>query len=598
MNKILAVVTLVVSLVVSLNANSVLGPIPIYLNTEYRTESPVIGSIASTIKLDKADIEATGANSFVELLATIPSVGFVYPQGNVAALFLRGTNSEHTLVLIDGVKVHDVSSTNGAAGNALEAIPLAQIERIEIVKGPYSSLYGSGAIGGIIQIFTKKGSGYNNIGVSIGSNNSKKINFSSSSKGDKGFINFNLSKYQTNGISARVDNTEKDETDNQSVGFKIAYNLSAKTDFIIDFLSAKANTEYDDCFNSNNCLSVKNLDKFTLKINQKIQDNWSASLNFSEINQDRDDAGYKPEYKTKDISLLNAINLSNALLNIGFSKVDDTTNSNFSTEKSLSSKDIFAQWQKNIANFDVNTGVRFINHSDFGKETVYNIGIAKQLNNGVKLTGSYGTAFRSPTIYEVNFALTTNLQPESSKNTEIGIEKQHDWGLSSIKFYKNNIKNLITYSDPNNDSNAPAYEQSDDFYFNEDKLNIKGIELGISTKIKNYDINFSHNYVNSKLNNANTQSARRAKNTSDLSISKAYNKFNLRLQVVKKSSTIDNDGSNLSGYTLVNLSSNYNYNNKTKIFLNINNAFNKNYTLAKGYNQLGRTVNLGLNYKF
>ena len=598
MNKILAVVTLVVSLVVSLNANSVLGPIPIYLNTEYRTESPVIGSIGSTIKLDRADIEATGANSFVELLATIPSVGFVYPQGNVAALFLRGTNSEHTLVLIDGVKVHDVSSTNGAAGNALEAIPLAQIERIEIVKGPYSSLYGSGAIGGIIQIFTKKGSGYNNIGVSIGSNNSKKINFSSSSKGDKGFINFNLSKYQTNGISARTDNTEKDETDNQSVGFKIAYNLSAKIDFIIDFLSAKANTEYDDCFSSNNCLSVKNLDKFSLKINQKIQDNWSASLNFSEINQDRDEAGYKPEYKTKDISLLNAINLSNALLNIGFSKVDDTTNSNFSTEKSLSSKDIFAQWQKNIANFDVNTGVRFINHSDFGKETVYNIGIAKQLNNGVKLTGSYGTAFRSPTIYEVNFALTTNLQAESSKNTEIGIEKQHNWGLSSIKFYKNNIKNLITYSDPNNDSNAPAYEQSDDFYFNEDKLNIKGIELGVSTKIKNYDINFSHNYVNSKLNNANTQSARRAKNTSDLSISKAYNKFDLRLQVVKKSSTIDNDGSNLSGYTLVNLSSNYNYNNKTKIFLNINNAFNKNYTLAKGYNQLGRTVNLGLNYKF
>lgn len=585
---------LLVAIVVSLNAYAILGPIPITLNTEYRTTQPIIGSISSTIKLDRAAIEATGANTFLQLLASIPSVGLFNPQGNIPALFIRGNEAKHTLVLIDGVKVHDISSPDGATGYALEAIPLAQIQRIEIVKGPYSSLYGSGAIGGVVQIFTKKGGNRNNVNVAIGSNNSKKISFSNSFKSDKGFINFNISQYQTDGISALANNTEKDGIDNQSIGFKIGYDINENTNFSIGILKSTIDTQYDDAFGDrHNKNWHKELENINLTINHQFSDIISGQLAFAEINQNRDsftngvsDGFNNKKYQTKDLSLLNDIKLDNALLTVGFSKIEDK---NISDNQTLSSKDIFAQWQKKLANFDVNTGMRFINHSDFGDKSVYNLGVAKNLNNGIKLTSSYGTAFNAPTLYQLfdNTYGNSNLKPETTKNVEFGIQKQNFWGDLGLKFYKNNIKNLIDAKDPAN---------SDYSYINKNELNIKGVELSIAADIKNYLISFSHNLTDSQLNNTNQQQ-RRPKNTSNLTLSKTYNKFNSRLQIIKKSSSIDGT-TTLDGYALVNLSTQYDYNNTTKISLDINNAFDKNYQIANDYNQLGRVINLGLKYNF
>lgn len=587
-----------VALVAAFNVNAVLGPVSIYLNTEYRTQNPVIGSIASTIKLNTDDIKATGANTFLELLATIPSAGFVGPQGNVPALFLRGSNANHTLVIIDGVKLHDISSPDAAAGYALESIPLAEIEQIEIVKGPYSSLYGSGAIGGVIQIFTKKGTGYNSADIIVGSNNSKKISFSSSNKGEQGFVNFNISKYQTDGISARNDSTEKDPVDNQSIGFKIGYQTNTETDFTIGLLNSTVNTLYDECFsasnNGNNCALNNRLTRLNLTIAHKFNDTTYSKLSFADIAQQRDnivDDAISPfgnaKYQTKDLTLLNEIKLGNALLSIGLAKIEDK---NITDNQTLSSQDIFAQWQKNISGFDINTGLRFINHSDFGRETVYNLGVAKSLNNGIKLTGSYGTAFVAPTIYQINYKTTNNLKPETSKSIEIGLEKQYYSGVYGVKFYNNKIIDFIDFNDDNGNF-------INDFYFNGSRLNIKGVESSISAKLANYQINFNHNYVSSELNSSNTQQDRRPKNTSDLTISKAYNKFNSRLQVINKSSSIDG-ATTLRGYTLTNLSTHYAYNNNSKISLNINNVFDKNYAVVNGYNQLGRTINIGLKYNF
>ena len=132
-------------------ANAVIGPIKISLNTEYRTSSPVIGSIATTIKLDKAAIQRTGASTFTGLLQSIPSLSFEGGQGNLQALRIRGNEASHSLLLLDG---HRVTVDGGQAN--LDVIPIDQIERIEISKGPFSSLYGPGAIGGVIHVFTDK----------------------------------------------------------------------------------------------------------------------------------------------------------------------------------------------------------------------------------------------------------------------------------------------------------------------------------------------------------------------------------------------------------------------------------------------------------
>ena len=176
------------ALVLSQPSNAVIGPIKITLNNEYKTGSPVIGPVATSIKLDKSDIKKTGASTFVELLESIPSISFEGGTGNMASVRLRGNEASHTLLLIDGQKVN----ITGGQPN-FKMIPLNQVSSIEILKGPFSSLYGPGAIGGVINVFTDKDSNAitsNTIDTSYGSKGTKQSSFNSYYKNENSYIDF------------------------------------------------------------------------------------------------------------------------------------------------------------------------------------------------------------------------------------------------------------------------------------------------------------------------------------------------------------------------------------------------------------------------
>ena len=211
----------------SSSAIAVIGPIKISLNTEYRTSSPVIGSIATTIKLDKEAIERTGASTFTGLLQSIPSVTFEGGQGNLQALRLRGNEASHTLLLLDGNKV----TITGGQPN-LDVIPVDQIERIEVSKGPFSSLYGPGAIGGVIHVFTDKDANSissNKIDISYGSKGTKKINLNTYLKGDKSYLDIALTDFNTDGIDATGDG-DLDPIDRKTTGINFGTELTDSTD--------------------------------------------------------------------------------------------------------------------------------------------------------------------------------------------------------------------------------------------------------------------------------------------------------------------------------------------------------------------------------
>ncbi len=599
MVRVIALKIIFIIILINTQAYAILGPITIYHDTEYRTTEPVINSIASTIELDSDYITKSGAQSFLGLLNTLPSVNLFNAQGNVPAIFLRGTNANHTLLIVDGVRLNDISSVSAAP--ELETLELVNIKRIEIIKGPYSSLYGSGAIGGVIQVFTKnstKQGQYSQLNINFASNNSKKYQISTLTQEGNNFIRLSASNYKTDGISARNDNSERDGISNKAIGLKINYQINHKSSIYFALDKTNNNIEYDNCgfgIVNNNCLSIRNFNKISSKISYKPQNNWQSYLIISEVIQDKDLNGFIQDYKTRDLTLLNDIKLESSLLNIGLSKIDDINNTN---RQSLSSKDIFAQWQKNIVSIDVNTGVRLIDHSNFDNKTVFNFAVAKYLDNGIKLIAAYGSAFNAPSIFQINYQNTKNLEPESSKNIELGLEKNHNWGLFVVRLYKTTISNLISYLDVDNDNTAPTFNFANDVYINENKLNIKGIELSLNTNIKNYSISINYDFVDSKLAGQNTQQSRRPKNSADINISKQYNKFSSRLQLILKSSSLDVGNIKLNGYTLVNVSSWYNYDKQTKLALSVNNVFNRNYVIANGYNQLGRNLYLGLNYSF
>ena len=122
--------------------------------------------------------------------------------------------------------------------------------------------------------------------------------------------------------------------------------------------------------------------------------------------------------------------------------------------------------------------------------------------------------------------------------------------------------------------------------------------MSVSTNINNYDLDFSHSYNESSAHDETTQAIRRPKNITNLALNKRYDKFNSKVQIIKKSSSLDAGNVKLSGYTLLNLSTQYQVNNNTKASLTVNNATDKDYTVANGFNQFGRTVSLGLDYNF
>jgi len=578
-------------------AHSALGPIPIYLNTEYRTDSPVIGSIASTLSFNQADIKASGASTFLDFLETVPSVGLVNAYGNVPAIYIRGGKADHTLILVDGVSVIGADSLNGEIGHGLRAIALGDIEKIDIIKGAGSVLYGSSAIAGIIAITTKKGANGEQAAIStkFGTHNAKTYALSASNGDDKGgFVRFTHNQYTTDGINARTQDLtrEKDGIGNHTTQIKFG-----NPQFNASYVENHNKTEYDQCWVGfvaiNDCLGDRKSKKIAINANQQMNAVWKVKLSLAQnksnsITKASNTSTLSGNFKSTNIRILNDIKIDNALLNVGLLQSNDE---NTTKNKKMSSKDVFVNWQKNINSIDINTGARYIKHSKFGGESIYNLGVAKYFNNGIKLTSSYATAFQAPTLknlfgYNFNGASAggnLELKPETSKNIELGLEKQHSWGLSSIRIYQNKVKNAINWSSG---------------FKNIDEIKSKGVEFSVDANVANYDISFSHNYNKSRTNDGNTQNLRRPKNITNLTLSKIIGKFHSRVQIINKSSSLDVGNVRLEGYTLLNLSTNYAINDNAKVVFNIKNATDKDYIVANGFKQFGRTIEAGLDYKF
>lgn len=496
--KQISLVTAVLALILSRTTNAVLGPIPIYLNTEYRTDTPVIGSISSTLIFDEEDIATTGANTFLDFLSTVPSVVLFNAQGNVPAIYMRGSDSHHTLVLVDGVRMNPANSGKGAIEYGLTSISLNDIEKIEIVKGSGSVLYGSSAIAGVIAITTKKGADGKRTKVStkFGSHNSKTYALSTSNGDKDGYVRFTYNKYTTDGINTRTDDTtgEKDGISNSTTQIK-----AGNERFDVSYLESRNKTEYDNA-GAPDQLGDRKFNKIAINVNNKFSDTWKAKLSIAQTKNNRNTgAGASTigdRHKSNTISILNDIKIDNALLNIGFSHIEDK---NATKNQKLTSENLFVNWQKNINNIDINAGARYINHSKFGNETVYNLGAAKYLNNGIKLTGSYATAFNAPSLpYLLDYwgGENPNLKPETSTSTEIGIEKNYDWGLSAITLFKTKTRNAI--------GGWPLV--------NQDTYLAKGVDISTNANIAGYGINFGHTYAKSRANNASTQAVKRPKN--------------------------------------------------------------------------------------
>ena len=584
LNKKLILAASLTAIFFSNSVHAVIGPIKITLNNEYRTSTPVIGSIATSIKLDKSDIKKTGASTFVELLESIPSISFEGGTGNMAAVRLRGNEASHTLLLIDGQKVN----ITGGQPN-FKMIPLNQISSVEILKGPFSSLYGPGAIGGVINVFTDKDSNAitsNTIDTSYGSKGTKQSSFNSYYKNENSYMDFTFSDFITDGIDAKGDG-DLDPSDRQSFGLNIGGDIGENTSVSLNMIDSRANIMYD---NPSPAGKYENdLRQIGLGVTQKFSDRLQTRVDINDQNILR----HGSKYELNTMSIINEIDFDFSKLSVGLMNSIDKDVGNL---KEIKHTDVFSQWQGLILDNELSIGVRIIDHDKFSSHTTYNFNWAKDLNANLRINGSYGTATNLPNHYANNAnvkAGKTALKPELSQNMELGLNSSNDWGDIELKIYKSKLKDAFKY----NGDNYPL-----DYYENDGVVDIQGAEIALGTDLMGWDLDSILNFNKAIAKSTDLQKGRRPNRSISLNLSKSSGKWKRNINWTAKSRVWDKDAHTddvkLGGYGLLNLSTSYDFTENLSVYLNRNNVLDKEYEMASGYKTLGKTSTLGLTYTF
>jgi vitamin B12 transporter len=573
------------------------SPEPVVV-TASRIAEPLTAVVASVTIVTRADIERLQPHSVLELLAGLPgiSVATSGDLGKAASLFVRGTNADHVLVLIDGIKIG--SATTGQA--ALEQLPVEQIERIEIVRGPRSSLYGSDAIGGIIQIFTRHGApdapGRPSFELTGGSHDTWQAEGGYSGSSGPLWYNGSASGLSTGGIPlcvAGAPTTAGCYTTEPRQGYwsgsaavSGGYQISDATRISVDWLRANGDTRYDgDIYSGNEARLVQQAAGIELETAPLSR--WGMSLtagqSLDESAQLFDGAqdGFF-DTRRETLSWLNDVRLAavqNLLLGLDYE--EDTIGSDTAYgERSRNDTGAFASYRLTPGPMDLEFSVRHDHNQQFGNHITGAAAAAWRVTDDVRLTASWGTAFKAPTFNDLYFPFYGNptLRPETAHSTELGVAgdlaSRTEW---SVNAYETTIDDLIEYN--------PVTFGAD----NIDRARIRGVEAQLSTEIAGTRAQLYATWLDPRDRGANSGAIlpRRAQGSARLDLDRDFGAFTAgtSLAVVGRRFEDPANTQRLGGYTTLDLRAGWHFNPSWMLQARISNALNRDYETVLYYNQ-------------
>ena len=573
--------------------------------TAARIPQPKESVIADVSVIEAEEIKRGGQTTLVELLQQQPGVEIDNSggTGKVSSIFLRGTNSGHVVVLIDGIRIQ--SATVGTT--TFENLPANQIDRIEILRGPASSLYGQDAIGGVIQIFTKKGVNgfkpYASLG--FGSYDTK-----TGEAGVRGKINdtsyaLNLSASDIGGFSAvntRDDNIDdNDAYRNLSVSLNLSQKLAEGHEIGLQFFNSDGTSQYDNFFNFSNFPSKLKLQQQTAALYAKNQwlNFWKSTLRvgFSKDKLKNYDQSFFPGFSRFDteqtqINWQNDFILPIGTLTLMYDRLEDEVKSSDAfTRNSRTNEGYVASYLANIGEHSLQTSLREDHNSQFGSNLTGGIGYGFNFNDYWRVSTSYGSAFKAPTFNDLYYPFTDfgfgfsyagnpNLKPEKSDNIEASLKFQDSDSLASVTIYQNKVRDLIA------SNGLPAGTQ-----INLRKVTIEGLSLSASQQLGNFELNGSADIQSPRDDKTDNLLARRANRHGKVNLAYTWQDWRWGAEVVASSSRY-NDPANefkLAGYALMNFTGQYKVNDDWSILGRANNVLDKNYVLSSIKSSFGPT---------
>lgn len=570
--------------------------------------SPV--SIASSSLITRDEIERQQAGSVPELLQRLAGVSVTSNggRGKSTSVSIRGTSDKHVLVLIDGVRVG--SATSGSA--ALQSIPVEQIERIEIVRGPRSSLYGSEAMGGVIQIFTRRGGAegfkpYFSVGA--GSRSSYSGSAGVAGSHGNGWFNLGVASESTDGINARAyrsryPNSYEPDADGYrelSAQLRAGYRFDGGLELDGSWLQSENHSDFDspsgrDAYSDGSLQAISGRARFSPLAF------WDVTLQagHSEDLDDRfQDGAFYSRFDTRrdSLSWQNDFNFGEAqVLSLGMDyKKDRVDSSDDYAEDSRYNKGYFVQYQAAFGRHGVQAGLRRDKDEFFGSHDTGSLGYSFDLSNALTLTAAYGTAYRAPTFNDLYYPFdgynfgNPNLQPEESESYEIGIRGSHGWGEWSINAYENQIQDLIVWGASPENVNVAR---------------IRGIETSVATVLAGWDVNANLTFMDPQDRSKKYHGhllQHRAKRQFNLDLDRQFGAVGLGASLYAASERFDKannfESTRMPGYALVDLRSEYRFDEAWRLQVKLSNLFDRDYETIQTYEQPGRAVYFTVRYQ-
>ncbi|MFL6587732.1 MAG: TonB-dependent vitamin B12 receptor [Luteimonas sp.] len=585
------------------------------LVTANRSASTLGDTIVPAQVIDRAEIERTQARDLPELLRGRAGIqiGNQGGPGKLSTVFMRGSESDHVLVLVDGVRVG--SATAGLT--SFQDLPVDQIERIEIVRGPRSSLYGSEAIGGVIQIFTRRNTGAitPHARIGVGSHHLREASAGIGGRTGRGWFGVDAAFQRTDGIdSCRgsgtlfqgcfVDEPDRDGYRNRSLSARGGVELTQGLTLEGNLLHADAVNEYDgSVFGGNEANNTQQVagGKLTYSPSGAVTLTAQAGRAYDKATSFfRDiDAGTRVDVghidTRRDTASVQAdFGLApTQRFSLGFDWMSDNIESD--TDYALTSRNNFAVFSDYTARFGahrVQAGVRHDDNEQFGGHTTGSLGWGLDFDHGLRLNASAATSFKAPTFNDLYFPFGSgnpDLEPERAKTANLGLAQYGDNWNWSINAFESRVDDLIFL-----DSNFVPQ--------NIQEARIRGAELTFATTLAGFDLSTELSHVDPRdrsdnFNNGNLL-ARRARNSGRLDIDRSFGEFRIGTTLRASSSRYDNAANTVrvAGHGTLDLRAAWAFNPDWTLEARATNVLDKNYETVNWYYQPGREYGLALRW--
>ncbi len=592
--------------------------------------------IANTTVITEEEIEQAGLSSLAELLQKQSGIEIsnLGGPGKVSSINIRGTSSTHSIILLDGMRIGASTSSM----TAIENLPLSQIEKIEIVRGPASSLYGQDGIGGVIQIFTKKGrEGFHPyLSIGYGRYQTKQLNAGISGGNKTTSYALNISGTNTDGFSAFVpdsskasntQNLDKDKYKNRSISSTLSYNLNKDYKIDLQYFLTTGRNMFDNRFANfspdQNYRDKSKQEVYAMKTTGQINKLWESSIKIgkstdlysAQQHYNMDTFVYDPDvvdlYETTQYQMTwqNNIKLNKGSLVMLYDFLQEKIDTTDLYDKTKRTNNGFVLGYNTEYNQNtLQTSLRKDLNSQYNNETTGNIGYAYQINPQWKISSSFGTAFVAPSFNYLYSSVDSwalgnpDLKPEKSKNIEGSIKYQDNSKSFSLTAYQNAIKDFIIYE--------AIAENSRTNTQNLNEAKIQGVTLTGDQSFEHIQLKGSLTAESPKNKDTNKYLPRRAKLYGNLGINYYIQEWIFGIEQIGSGSRYDDKANNnkIEGYTITNLIANFALNEKTTINFRLDNAFDKAYALAyEGsqssstgyiYQTPGRSLYANLRYDF